>query len=306
MGSNGVGRDRLTVIGAASSAGAYGPGQERAPATFRGYGLVEALREAGLAVEDAGDVASRVFVDDPEHPGAHNVEAVAEVCRAVADAVASGLAAGGRVLVLGGDCTVELGTVAGATRDGSRVGLVYVDLDVDLNTPLTGDGILDWMGVAHLLAVPGSEERLSNLGTTRPLLPPDAICLFAEENATTPEQALIEQLDLYCEPLSAVLDDPRSAVKRVAAWGAAFDRLLVHVDADVLDFTDFPIAENTRTVLGLPFPVLESIVTELMALPNSVALTLCELNPGHARDERTQFAALIRMLVDAYTAQPSP
>jgi arginase len=207
--------------------------------------------------------------------------------------------------VLGGDCTVELGTVAGASRDGSRVGLVYVDLDTDLNTPLTGDGILDWMGVAHLLGVPGSDERLSNLGTTHPQLPPDAICLFAASNSTAAELTLIERLDLYREPLSAVLDDHRSAVDRVAAWGAGFDRLLVHVDADVLDFTDFPIAENTRTVPGLPFTILESVVTELMALPNSTALTVCEINPGHASDERAQFAALIRMLVASYTTSPS-
>ena len=59
------------------------------------------------------------------------------------------------MLVLGGDCTVELGTVAGAIRSGTTVGLAYIDLDADLNTPETGDGILDWMGVAHLLDVPG-------------------------------------------------------------------------------------------------------------------------------------------------------
>jgi arginase len=295
---------RLTLIGAASSAGAYGPGQERAPHVFREHGLVAALGESGLAVVDAGDVASQTFTDDPEHPTARNVETVAEVCGAVADAVAAGLAEG-RVLVLGGDCTVELGTVAGATRDGSRVGLVYVDLDTDLNTPLTGDGILDWMGVAHLLGVPGSDERLSGLEKTRPLLPPDAICLFAADNSTAAERALVERLDLYCEPLSDVLDDHRAAVDRVAAWAVRFDRLLVHVDADVLDFTDFPIAENTRTVPGLPFTILESVVTGLMALPNSTALTVCEINPDHARDERTQFAALIRMLVAAYTSDPA-
>jgi arginase len=39
------------------------------------------------------------------------------------------------VLILGGDCTVELGTVAGTLVGSPNVGLVYVDLDTDLNTP---------------------------------------------------------------------------------------------------------------------------------------------------------------------------
>jgi arginase len=185
------------------------------------------------------------------------------------------------------------------------VGVVYVDLDTDLNTPQTGDGILDWMGVAHLLDVPGADERLSSLGTTRPMLPPGALCLFAADNSTAAEQALIDRLGLYREPLASVLEDPAAAVDRVAAWGAAFDRLLVHVDADVLDFTDFPIAENTRVVPGLPFRVLETVVIALLSLPNSAVLTLCEINPGHARDESEQFSALIRMLVRAHDTRPT-
>lgn len=293
--------DQLALLGAPSSAGAYGPGQERTPEVFRRHGLVAALRGAGISVVDAGDVDAQTFRDDPEHPDARNIETVAEVCRSVAEVVAAHLTAGANVLVLGGDCTVELGTVAGATRDGSRVGLVYIDLDTDLNTPQTGDGILDWMGVAHLLDVPGSDERLASLGATRPLLPPGAVCLFAADRSTPEEQWLIDRLDLYREPLSAVLGDPAAAVRRVAAWGEGFDRILVHVDADVLDFTDFPIAENTRTVPGLPFAILETVISGLLALPNSTALTLCEINPDHTSDEADQFAALIRMLVNAYT-----
>lgn len=54
-------------------------------------------------------------------------------------------------LVLGGDCTVTLGVVAGLSRLGP-VGLLYFDGDADLNTsPLSGSGVLDTMGITHLL-----------------------------------------------------------------------------------------------------------------------------------------------------------
>jgi hypothetical protein len=149
MGTTGLDRVRqrpLALIGAAISAGAYGPGQERAPEYLRAHGLVDALMGTSRPVRDAGNVATFVHRPDPEHPQAANVEQVREAVLSVAAAVSDAYTRGEDVLVLGGDCTIELGTVAGALADGSSVGLIYIDLDGDLNTPATGDGVLDWMG----------------------------------------------------------------------------------------------------------------------------------------------------------------
>lgn len=154
----------LSVIGAPSSAGAYGPGQERAPHAFRRHGFLSHLSSRGLDVTDRGDGTAALWRADDANPAASNVDMVAEIVTELADTVAAAMAAGQAVLVLGGDCTVELGTVAGASRAHGRVGLAYVDLDADLNTPETGDGILDWMGVAHLLDVAGADERLTTIG----------------------------------------------------------------------------------------------------------------------------------------------
>ena len=46
----------VSVLGAPSSAGAYAPGQEDAPAALRDAGLVERLCRASLQVHDAGDL----------------------------------------------------------------------------------------------------------------------------------------------------------------------------------------------------------------------------------------------------------
>jgi arginase len=77
-----------------------------------------------------------------------------EQVRTTATRVADGLAVPGRiVLVLGGDCTIGIGTVAGAQSV-----LGDIDLHADLNTPASaGDGALDWMALAHMLAIPDSE-----------------------------------------------------------------------------------------------------------------------------------------------------
>src|SRR5688572_6669684 len=118
----------LTIVGAPSSAGAYAPGQEQAPAALRAAGLRELLVGRGVGVVDRGDVPGFRWAVDRAHPRAMNAPAVAAVAAAMARASAPVLAAGDALLVLGGDCTVELGTVAAALHAfrGERVGLVYV------------------------------------------------------------------------------------------------------------------------------------------------------------------------------------
>jgi arginase len=97
-----------------------------------------------VAVSDAGDVPSFRWRPDPDRPKAMNQDAVRLTALAVSQQVAEALRTKATLLVLGGDCTVELGTVAGAQRDGASVELIYIDLDVDLNTREESDGALDW------------------------------------------------------------------------------------------------------------------------------------------------------------------
>ncbi len=288
----------LSVIGAPSSAGAFGPGQERAPSAFRAHGLIDALRARGLDVVDRGDGPRAEWRTDEANPQARNVGTVAAVASELAETVANAFADGHGILVLGGDCTVELGTVAGAIRDGARVGLAYVDLDSDLNIPGTGEGALDWMGVAHLLDVAGAHKTLTTLGGRRPMLDVEAVRLFAVENITAFERSVIDRLGLHVEPLAAVVDDIDAVAERTHAWAASYDRILVHVDIDVLDYTKFPIAHEIRDTPGLELPQLARLLRDLRGLSNWSALTLCEVNPDHAPDEQSSFAQLIELLGD--------
>jgi arginase len=287
------------VIGAPSSAGAYGPGQERTPGVFRKHGLISKLKARGIDVIDRGDGAIACWQADEANPTARNAGPVAGVALELAEAVASALADDHNVLVLGGDCSIELGTVAGAIRTGAGVGLAYIDVDADLNTTETGDGIFDWMGVAHLLDVPGADDRLSSLGPYRPMLKPDAVRLLAVDNITGPERRLIDRLGIGSETLASTLTDPSAVAARTRPWAKTFDCLLVHLDVDVLDNDQFPIAENTRRRPGLDLPSLAGLVSDLCALPNWRALTLTEINPDHAPDERQSFQQLIALLCDA-------
>jgi arginase len=290
------------VLGVPTSAGAYAPGQEKAPAAFRAHGLVDALRGADWDVCDLGDIETFRWRPDPDRPKAMNQDAVVRIARAVSDAVSEALRTGDAALILGGDCTIELGTVAGASRDGSSVGLVYVDLDTDLNPPAASDGALDWTGVAHLLDLHGAAAELSSIGVRRPTLADGDVLFLAAGQITPPERATIRQRGLRVIDLDAVHRDPAAAARQAAAWGARFDRLLVHLDVDVLSFTSFPIAENVRREDGLTLRELGTILEQLLAAANWAALTVTEVNPDHAPVVETSFTELIAMLQRAFAA----
>jgi arginase len=298
--------NRLVIIGAPSSAGAYAPGQEKAPAALRAAGLLEFLSAGGITVDDLGDISGFRWRADKANPRAMNATAVSTVAKATAELVASGLAADAAVLVLGGDCTVELGTVAGALRGTQSVGVVYIDLDTDLNTPeSTQDGALDWMGVAHMLGVEGTVPELAALGPRVPMLRPEQVLYFANDNVEPFERQVIEELGITEVRLAEVAADPSSAAEAVATgWARQFERLLIHLDLDVLDFVDMPLAENNRRTAGLRFDQLMTALRPLLCAPNWAVLTVCELNPDHGESDGSTLRTFAEALADALAASP--
>ena len=150
----------LSMIGVPSSAGSYAAGQDQAPRALRAAGPVEALGRAGLDVHDAGDLTEQVWAPDREDRLAQNIGLVVASVQELADRVPGLVVDDRRLLVLGGNCTIALGVVAGLdTSFGRGCGLLYVDRHFDMNTPATTiEGALDWMGLAHahLIADPAA------------------------------------------------------------------------------------------------------------------------------------------------------
>ncbi len=298
----------LTIIGVPSSAGAYAPGQEKAPERLRAAGLLAYLRARGITVDDRGDVPGFRWRVDRVNPRAMNADTVATVAKVTAERVAAALAEGATVLVLGGDCTVELGAVAGALAETDSIGLVYVDLDTDLNTPeSTDDGALDWMGVAHMLGVEGSVPELARLGPRAPMLHPDQVLFFANDNSKPFERRIIQERGMAEVRLAEVVADPAGVARSVArGWAQRFERLLVHLDVDVLDFLDMPLAENSRRNVGLRFDQLKAALRPLLQAPNWVALTVAEVNPDHGERDGSTLRVFAEALADALSASPRP
>jgi arginase len=293
----------IALIGAPTSAGAFAPGQEDAPAALRAAGLVQALGADGREVDDRGDTPRFRWRVDHDEPRAMNAGAVVDGVRAVAAQVHDAVREGALALVLGGDCTVGVGTVAGAVAAGADPRLVYLDLHPDLNTPgSVPDGALDWMGVAHMLDLDGADERLAAAGPRRPLLADEDLVLLGAgpEQCTGAERAAIAARDLRPIGVGVVRADPaaaaQAALERATAGGRRF---LVHFDVDVVDFSDVALSENTGRGIGLPFEAALAALGVLVADEALLGLTVTELNPHHGAQDGADVARLAQALAGA-------
>jgi arginase len=297
---------RLAVIGAPTSAGAFAPGQEDAPAALRATGLVEALRAGGHEVTDRGDTPRFRWHVDHDEPRAMNAAAVGDGVRAVSDRAAEAIAAGELPIVLGGDCTVGVGTVAGAVSAGVEPRLVYFDLHPDLNTPASvPDGAFDWMGVAHMLDVEGADDRLAGAGARRPLLADDDVILLGAgpEQSTAHERATIDARGLRPIAVDDVRADPGAAARRALERATAEGRrFLVHFDVDVVDFSDVPLSENTGRGIGITFDAAFAALDVLVHHDALLGLTVTELNPHHGAEDGSDLTRFARRLATALGA----
>jgi arginase len=257
-----------------------------------------------LAVSDYGDLPHTRFRPDPERRNPQNLEAVAEVVRAVADRVEAALRAGEMPLVIGGDCTIELGVLSGFLGAGQDPALLYFDGGVDLRTPETNPtGILDSMGVAHMVGEPGVAEELARIGPRFPLMEDERVVLFGYE-PNPPEVGVLERRSMPRYPAKIVRERPgEAAAGALARIEEEAERFVVHFDVDVIDFVDLPIADVPQHNAGLTFREAIACLEVFASSPLFAGLTITEFNPDHADEEGT-LAAVFASQVAAALATP--
>jgi arginase len=132
---------RVDVIGVPMDLGADRRGVDMGPSAIRYARLREELEALGVAtLVDHGNLTVPV----PESNAAQAVRnakylpIILDVCNQLADVVAEAIDAGGFPLVLGGDHSIAIGTLAGVHRARNRQpGLLWIDAHGDINTPLT-------------------------------------------------------------------------------------------------------------------------------------------------------------------------
>jgi arginase len=283
------------VLGVPSSVAAHWPGIEQGPAALREAGLLETLHAHGVRVADHGDLAVTRWT-------AERVDGLPNAWRQVVDVVAAARSAISEVvladqapLVLGGECTLTVALVAAVIERYGEVGLIYVDGGQDLMIPVDHphEPILDAMGVAHMLDLPGCVPELAGIGPRRPLLQPADVAFVGFGDDEEDVHGLVPAPRLRG---AEVIADPVAAGRRALA-ALAHRHLVVHFDVDVLDALELPLADIATYGTGMRLDHVAPLLRTLVADPRVVGMTLVEANPDHDPD-----GASIRRLVTAIGA----
>jgi arginase len=275
---------KIALIGAPSSAAAFSPGTEKAPAALRAAGLVERLQNAGFEVTDYGDCAPRHFADDDEHRRARNLTEIVAGLNDLKPRTEIAVKSGALVLVLGGECVQVIGLLTGARRYYKHINLLWFDRDADLNTPATTpSGRIDGMVLAHIIGK-GAPELVRFWGEPPLVREPD-VTLFGLARLDPPEQDFLARAplrhvhatDVQAKGAAAAADD---ALNHLHANSREF---VLHLDLDVIAQEEFP-AVVVPGRGGLGFDDVRSALKEIVRHKNLVGLDVAQFNPDKDAD----------------------
>jgi len=291
-----------TILEAPSTLGLLSNGVERLPEVLLDHGLAKRL-----SATHAGRVepASRAGLRDPQTTVLNGNE-IAEYTYSLADAVGTLLDAGQFPILLGGDCSIVLGSALALRRRG-RYGLLFIDGQADFFQPeAEPHGEAASMDLAFVTGF--GPKSLTHFDGRAPLIRPDDAVAFGYRDAK-------DQAEYGSQPLPAELrafDLP--SIQRLGLETAAESAILhltrpelngfwLHVDADCLDDAIMP-AVDFRIPGGLTADELRTTLTLALASGRVAGIEVTIYNPL-LDPQRRAGKLLADLLVDALSMRPA-
>jgi arginase len=285
------------LIGAPIDSGQRRPGCLMGPAAYRVAGLAQTLRDLGHGVADHGDVVLGQLTEAScANPAVHSLAETLGWTAALATATEAAMK-DGFPIILGGDHSLALGSVAGVAAHAKAAGrplfLLWLDAHSDFHTPeTTQSGNLHGTPVAYI----AGRDGFAPFPPFPAPIPPERICLYGIRSVDPAEHAALLNHDIAINDMR-VLDEHgivkplREFLERVEAENG-----LLHVSLDV-DFLDPAIAPAVGTTVpgGTTFREAHLVMELLHESGLVTSLDLVELNPF--LDERGRTARLMVDLV---------
>ncbi|WP_020156562.1 arginase [Caldibacillus debilis] len=245
---------KIAIVGMPMSYGQPHPGVALGPDAVRHAGLTERLRQLGLAPEDMGnmEIGTGERTVDTE-TGMKNLHQVAEACEQLAAQVDHLFGQNFFPLVLGGDHSMAIGTIAGAAKHFRNPGILWIDAHGDLNTPETSpSGNIHGMPLAASLGL--GAEPLINLYGSAPKIRFENIVLIGIRDLDEGEKRLIRERKIKAYTMHEI---DRAGMKRVMEEAIAYlreraDGVHLSFDLDSLDPSEAP-GVGTPVKGGLTF-----------------------------------------------------
>lgn len=291
----------LVLLDAPSNLGLRPP----APGTVPGvYKLAGALREQGLlarlGAREGGVVVPPRYDrgDWKEGDGVFHAAALAAYTITLADRIERHLRAGEFPVVLGGDCSIQLGAALAMRRLG-RYGLAAIDGSADFRHP-GNEAVNGPVGAAGgeelALSTGRGQADLSDLEGRSPYLRDEDVRLFGLR-AGDPDLAELRAAGIHAATVEEIRERGAGPVARAALDGLhppATAGFWVHLDADVLDPGVMPAVDSPDPG-GLIPDELSELLAVLVHSPRCVGINVTIYDPDLDPDGRA--GALLADLV---------
>ncbi|HEU4618169.1 MAG TPA: arginase [Gammaproteobacteria bacterium] len=292
---------RISLIGAPTDVGAGRRGASMGPEALRVAGIRQSLERLRLEVVDRGNISGPINPEGPRVAGYRHLSEVEVWCRAARDAVLGALRDGDIPILMGGDHSLTIGSVAAvahycAERDVSAT-LLWLDAHADFNVAESSPtGNLHGMPVSILTGL--GPPSLTGLGPSIPIIPADRIVQVGVRSVDEIEKQLVVERGLIVWDMRRIDElTMRVVVERALEYLSRRGGHL-HVTFDV-DFLDPAIAPGVpTTVPGGPTYREAQLCMEMIHDSGLLrSLDVMELNP--AFDDRNRTAELAVELVES-------
>ena len=283
---------RACIIGAPCGFGASIAGVDLGPAAMRVARLRQRVAGLGYEVRDRGDLRMECPAEPP--PAGEKLRFLAEIksaCEQLATEVRGALEAGELPIVLGGDHSIAIGSIAGVASfyhaRNEPIGLIWFDAHADMNTPeTTPSGNIHGMPLAVLLGY-GAPE-LTGIEGFSPKLEPRFCAHIGARDVDPGERELIRKLGLRFFTMREIDERGMAACVDEAVHIASQAPAGYHVtlDVDALDPGDAP-GSGTVVRGGLTYREAHLAMEKIAEAGGARALEVVEINTALDINNRT-------------------
>jgi len=281
---NSTRKQSVRIVGVPLDLGASRRGTDMGPSALRIAGLGAAIRRLGYRVGREQDIPAPAMetrsTDDKE---ARFKPQILEVCINLAEKVKSILQANEFPLVIGGDHSIAMGTVAGVAsyyRDqGKAIGLIWFDAHGDMNIPgVSPSGNIHGMPLAHLLGK--GDEDLKNILGFSPKVRAENVALIGIRDLDAGERRIVRESGIHAFTMRDIdeygmAEVASRALKAVTDGTAGF-----HVSFDV-DGCDPSVIPGSGTLVpgGVSFREAHLLLEYCADDGHLLSMEVVELNP---------------------------
>ena len=274
----------VRIIGVPLDLGASRRGTDMGPSAMRIAGLGKALRRMGYTVAREEDIpAPAMETGTPEDLKARFKPQILEVCTHLAERVVDILEEGDFPLVLGGDHSIAMGTVAGTAsyfqKQDENIGLIWFDAHGDMNVPgVSPSGNIHGMPLAHLLGKGDDEFR--NIQGFSPKVKPENVALIGIRDIDAHEREIINKSGIHAFTMREIDEQGMAAVSRRALEIVNDGTVGFHISFDV-DGCDPTVIPGSGTLVpgGVSFREAHLLMEYCADDGNLLSMEIVELNP---------------------------